>query len=93
MYVCLYKYIAIFCIHTGKPIESDLIANPSVWKEDEVRRVEKPFSLKEFLNTFRAKITASNETDLFEHKLYKSGVKLLGYGDGKKSAEYTLNFQ
>ena len=79
------------CYHTkytpdfsGNPIESDLTVNRSCWKEDESRRVEEPFSLKSFLDENRENITASNETDLFDHKMYKTDVKLLGHGKGKK---------
>ena len=69
---------------SGQPIQEDLNANPSYWKEDRIRRVEEPFVLKTFLDTHQEKIIASNETDLFDSKLYKSDVKLLGHGQGIK---------
>ena len=80
----LREYLFIYYILIGKPIESDLADNPAVWKEDELRRMEKPFNLKEFLNNVRSIVKTSNESDLFDHDLYKSDVKLLGYGEGKK---------
>ena len=68
----------------GLPIQEDLNANPSYWKEDQIRRVEEPFVLKTFLDEHHDKITASNETDLFDSSIYKSDVKLLGHGEGIK---------
>jgi hypothetical protein len=69
---------------SGLPIQEDLNANPSYWKEDQTRRVEEPFVLKTFLDENQDKITASNETDLFDSTIYKSDVKLLGHGQGIK---------
>jgi len=69
---------------TGIPIADDLKNNPSVWKEDEARRVEEPFNLKSFLDLRRKDITSANETDLFDHNKYKTDVKLLGYGGGAR---------
>lgn len=70
---------------TGVPIEDDLNNNPSLWREDEARRVEEPFNLKAFLDLHREKIISSNETDLFDHTIYKTDVKLLGNGQGSRT--------
>jgi len=79
------EYFASEQHKTGKPIDADLRANQSCWKEDEGRCTEKPFYLKDFLNSNREKICNNNEVDLFEQKLYKSDVKLLGCGQGPRT--------
>ena len=78
------KSVSCALFSAGKPVEDDLVANPSAWKEDGNRCVEPPFHLKTFLEKHRETILNSDEMDLFQQKLYKSDVKLLGHGTGKK---------